>query len=217
MKTKQILIGAAVLGVAFFFYTKSKSKKAEPTTTPTTDEINSKAINSQMEESATKESEKSKAAPIKSNIPPTAKNSVSRGNAKYAIVSKNVKKISDLRDTKLGERLREIRIKSGTETNETVSRNLQNFLDKLSREDRKLFGYLVYLDEKRITSGEFPSAIERVEGTGAFEKVIDLGRNFNRIAEGLGTMTEGEGFAFSFTSDKLSSENEIFAFNGHTF
>jgi hypothetical protein len=30
-------------------------------------------------------------------------------------------------------------------------------------------------------------------------------------------MTEGEGFAFSFTSDKLSSENEIFAFNGHTF
>jgi hypothetical protein len=142
---------------------------------------------------------------------------VSRGNAKYAIVSKNVKKISDLRDTKLGERLREIRIKSGTETNETVSRNLQNFLDKLSREDRKLFGYLVYLDEKRITSGEFPSAIERVEGAGAFEKVIDLGRNFNRIAEGLGTMTEGEGFAFSFTSDKLSSENEIFAFNGHTF
>jgi len=27
----------------------------------------------------------------------------------------------------------------------------------------------------------------------------------------------GEDFAFSFTSDRLSNENEIFAFNGHTF
>jgi hypothetical protein len=36
------------------------------------------------------------------------------------------------------------------------------------------------------------------------------------IAEG-GYDEGGEDFAFSFTSDKLSSENEIFAFNGHTF
>jgi hypothetical protein len=62
-------------------------------------------------------------------------------------------------------------------------------LDGLSKEDKRLFGYLVYLDEKRVESGEFPMLLEQREGKGAFEKLIDLNRQFTEIAGNVSPMT----------------------------
>lgn len=103
----------------------------------------------------------------------------------------------------------------------TTSSKGTNIVGKVADAISNIFGNKVEagvdkIQEKAQTRKQCRKAARQNCGSGLRKRGCRKDFRKKCIAEG-GYDEGGEDFAFSFTSDRLSNENEIFAFNGHTF
>jgi LPXTG-motif cell wall-anchored protein len=171
-KTSLYIIGGlAVAAIAGFIFFRKKGKDANDKSLP----LESKSNDADVETKITKEGKAGTSKPAK---PTQGSTSTKGGNSVYRISSTTITKISRLKNTPMGQRL-----DLGSKDATTIT-NLQNFVDGLSKDDKRLFGYLVNLDERRVKSGEFQAQLEQKEGEGSFEKLVTIDNQFKVIAEG---------------------------------
>lgn len=176
-KTNLYIIGGlAVAAIVGFIVFRKKSKGADEKSQISED---SKSTDADAETGMTKQGKAGASKPVKPSQSSASERPTTKGgNSIYRISSTSITKVSRLKDTPMGKRL-----DLGNKDATTIT-NLQNFVDGLSKDDKRLLGYLVNLDEKRVKSGEFQSQLEQKEGEGSFEKLLGLDTQFKIIAEG---------------------------------